>query len=204
LLPSYDDAYAKLRSKLARRLDRIEEDPYYSPELYDHLQGFYQRAGKADRALRVYSAAILEFWLRQTSVPFVPIEAAYWVGLLFRTIMLSNVYAGQTPGNVEFADYANGPSYPLDVESDLWGYEGKTRRFHIFDDTNYFGVDLPLDVDDLREFVGPPLYPPEPVTSRLSESTISRFVVPAMLWNRFPNTEKPLSWTFAGYSIGLS
>jgi hypothetical protein len=210
LLP-YDESYMRLRSKLARRIERFDTDDYYSPQLFDILQSLYDEANRADSALRVYLASILNLLLGSVSVPFSPIDACYWVTLLFRTVMLSDAFAGQSPDDVELEDYAKGPSIPMDPENGLWDYEGDTRRFDIFTEAETetsaqksFGVDLPLQIDDLNSFVGPPIYPPEWVKYRLSSSTISKFVVPAMVWNHFRQAESPLTWTFEDYWIGLA
>jgi hypothetical protein len=209
-----EDQYVELRRRLARRVERIVDDPYYSAEFSLSLRQRYRSVGDLEQRLIDGVALIVNgWWAHRDTVRYPVVDACHWYTRLVRAEILALLWSSQNPDDPDMLDYgSDGDLVPL-------ADDRSAARF--------YGVDAVNWVD-----VGPggPMH--ESAFARLTDSVMisvdagsssaacvkdalicsvayaataefyAKYLIPQLVLHHVRSPDSPLSWTFDGWYAG--
>jgi len=204
LLVESEDDYRLLKSKLYARIDNVQSDPYYSPQLLDDLTNSLLAVETAEN--RLVEGLTL---IAKHCPGHILEDASYWFAKILRNNAVWALYSAQKPGDAQGQNLVkDGLRYGISSNNEAARFFGVAScdLVHIFPTAThspYLTVWVDSSWRTIKELEDNQV--PELIEGRDFGVVMNRFIIPQMVHKHLlGGGTSLLAWNLTGYQIGLA
>lgn len=207
---SPDEKYKLLRERLLFRIEHIEEDPYYTPQLEKELYQFYHSVIKwEENLIEGIQLIINELAIARRNSHFPFSTSCHWFARLCRAYILGTLWFCQSPALSDISDYGKEfATASSEMITKLLEIDSP-KKFDIGyfpDNQNWWKKSFSVYLKETSRVRRTLSEDPYPVNLRYEVDSydIAQLVIPQMLYTYFLGYYSDITWDFEDYRIGLA
>jgi len=206
IVVSFDETYLKLRERLIRRMENIEDDPFYTPEFERSFSTYYDELFLTeDKLIKGLLLLLNEGVINKHLDPYLVFRACHWFARIVRTQLYDLLYNCQAPGDALVEKKSEWDASPLgDNRSAAKFFEvayvrsvdfgpGYSPYVHAWIDGEW---EMFKDWDEVQL--------PLRLVDYLTSEVLYKYIVPQMVSRHLAPFSSPLLWDFEHYTVAPS